>query len=92
MGLELQVMHPLLLNLDNQDSNPQHTKKPEELKRIQLSVDIPKQPESTLVEEDKHQIDELESSPLWSMNFDRSCTRTNVGAGVWICNTENNHT
>ena len=26
------------------------------------------------------------------MYFDGSCTRTNTGAGVWISNTENNHT
>ena len=25
------------------------------------------------------------------MNFDRSCTKNNVGAGIWIHKTENNH-
>ena len=26
------------------------------------------------------------------MNVDGSCTKKNAGAGVWLCNTENNHT
>ena len=26
------------------------------------------------------------------MYFDRSCTRKNAGVGVWMCNTESNHT
>ena len=30
--LELQIMHPSLLNLDSQECNPQHSEKPEELK------------------------------------------------------------
>ena len=80
-GLELQVMRPLLLNLDSQEKNPQHSEKYEVLKRIQLSADSPQQPESTLVVEDSTQ-DQTEISPLWSMKFDGSCTRTNAGAGV----------
>ena len=61
------------------------------VKQIQLSANTHEQSESTLVEEDSTQ-DKPKSSPLWSMNFDESCTRTNAGVGVWICNTENNHT
>ena len=83
-------MHPLILNLDNQENNPQHNEKPKELKQIQLSADIQQQSESTLVEEDSNQ-GETENSPLWSMYFDGSCTKNNAGASVWITNTENNH-
>ena len=46
---------------------------------------------NTIVEEDSNQ-DKTEKSPLWSMYFDGSCTRTNAGVGVWITNTENNRT
>ena len=81
-GLELQVMHPLLLNLDNEENNPQPSKIPEELKQIKLTAEIQQQSEITLVEEDNHQTDETENIPLWSMNFDDSCTRINTGVGV----------
>ena len=91
-GLKLQVMHPLLLNIENQESGPQPNNISEEMKQIQLSVDTQEQSESTVVEEDVHQTDEIETIPLWSMYFDGSYTRTNAGAGVWISNTENNHT
>ena len=37
-GLELQVMRPLLLNLDTQENVPPLNKKPEESKQIQLSA------------------------------------------------------
>ena len=84
-------MHPLLLNLDTKENVPPLNEKPKDSKQIQLSSDIPQQLESTVVEEDGNQ-DKTKNSPLWSMYFDGSCTRTNAGAGVWISNTENNHT
>ena len=49
--LELQVMYPLLLNLDSKESNPQRSEEPE-LKKIQLSVDFQEHTKSTFVEED----------------------------------------
>ena len=70
-------MCPLLLKLENQEKNLQRSEKPEEVKQIQLSVDISQQPLSTLVEED-----ETKNSPLGSMYFDGSCTKSNAGAGV----------
>ena len=91
-GLEPKFMCPLILNLESQEIIPQHNEKLEELKQIQLSDDILQPSESTLVEEDNNQTKEPETSPLWIMCFDGSYTRSNVGAGVWICNTENNHT
>ena len=39
-GLELQITHPLLLNLESQEISPQHNEKPKELKQIQPSFDI----------------------------------------------------
>ena len=51
-GLEVQVMRPLLLNLENQENNPQINENLGESKQIQLSVDIQQQSGSTLVEED----------------------------------------
>ena len=90
-GLELQVRCPLLLNIHNQESIPQINKNLGESKNLQLSSEIQQQSESTIVEEDIHQTDEIKTSPLSSMHFDRSCTKTNAGASVWICNTENNH-
>ena len=89
-GLELQVMRPLLLNLDTKENDPQINANLWESKQIQLSADIPQQLESTLVKEDSNQ-DETKNSPLWSMFSDGFCTKTNIGAGVWITNTENNH-
>ena len=91
-GLELQIIHPLLLNLQSQENSPQIKEKPEELKQIQHSADFREQSKSTLVEEDSNQTAENKTSPLWSMNFDRSCTRSNASVGVWIRNIENNHT
>ena len=85
-------MYPLLLNLESQEISPQHNEKPKVLKQIQRSVDLQEQSESTLVEEDSNQTSESETSPLWSMKFDGSCTKTNVGAGIWIHNTKNHHT
>ena len=64
--------------------------KSEEVKQVQLSAEISQQPLSMLVEGDNNQ-DETENSPLWSMYFDGSCTKSNAGAGVWITKTENNH-
>ena len=81
-------MHPLILNLHSLQSSPQLNEKPKELKQIQRSFDLQEQSESTLVEEDSNQTTEPETSPLWSMNFDGSCTRSNAGAGVWIHNTK----
>ena len=46
-GLELQIIHPLLLNLESQENIPQHNEKPNELKQIQPSVDLQEQSEST---------------------------------------------
>ena len=91
IGLDLKIICPFLLNIESQESIPQINENLGESKQIQLSVEIPQQPLSTLVEEDSNQ-DEIESSPLWSMYFDGSCTRNNASAGVWITNTENNHT
>ena len=51
--------------------------KPKEVKQIQLSDEISQQPLSTLAEED-----ETENSPLWSMYFDGSFTKSNASAGV----------
>ena len=82
VGLELQVMHPFLLNIESQESDPQPNNISEEMKQIQLSADTQGQSESTVVEEDIHQTDEIKTSPLWSMYFDGSCTRTNAGVGV----------
>ena len=48
--LELKSIHPLLLNLESQESSPQCNEKPEELKQIQLSVDLQEQAQSTLIE------------------------------------------
>ena len=90
-GLELQIMRPSIFNLESKEIVPQNNEKLEELKQSQQSANTKEQSKRTLVEEDSNQ-DETETSPLWSMNFDGSCTRTNFGAGVWICNTENNHT
>ena len=73
-GPELQVVCPLLLNLDSQENNPQPNEEPEELKQTQLNDDITQQSRSTLVEEDNHQTDETKNSPLWSMYFDGSYT------------------
>ena len=61
-------MRPLLLNLNSQESNPQHNEKPEDLTQIQLSADIQEKSKSTLVEEDSQTV-EPETSPLWSMNL-----------------------
>ena len=80
-GLQLQGRCPLLLNIHNQENNPQINENLGESKQIQLSVEIPQQPLSTLVEEDSNQ-DETENGPLWSMYFDGSCTKNNAGAGV----------
>ena len=91
-GLELQVMHPLLLNLDTQENMPPLNKKPEESKQIQLSAANHEKSESIVVEQDIHQTNETKNSPLWSMYFDGSCTRTNTGASVWISNIEIEHT
>ena len=85
-------MRPSLFNLDIQVCIPQLNEKTEELKQIQLSVDTQEQLESALVGEDDSQTDKPHTSPLCSMYFDGSCTRSNAGAGVWIRNTENNHT
>ena len=84
-------MCPLLLNIHNQENNPQINEKLGESKQIQLSVEIPQQPLSTLVKEDTNQ-GETKNSTLWSMYSDGSCTKNNAGAGLWITNTENNHT
>ena len=81
-GLELQIIRPFLLNIESQESNPKRNEKPKELKQIQCSVSLQEQSESALVEEDSNQTAEPESSPLWSMKFDGSCTRRNVGVGV----------
>ena len=83
MGLELQFMCPLLLKIEIQVCIPQINENHGESKQLQSHADIPQQSESTLVEEDSNQ-DETKNSPLWSMYFDGSCTRTNAGAGVWI--------
>ena len=63
-SLELQIICPSLLNLDNEENIPQHIEKLEELKQAQLRADIQGTSESTLVGEDNHQIDETENSPL----------------------------
>ena len=65
-GLELRVMCPLLLKLENQENDLQHSEKPEDLKQIQLSADIQQQSESTLVKVDTNQ-DETKNAPLWNM-------------------------
>ena len=75
-GLDLQVVGPLLLNFDSKENSPQHIEKLEESNHM----------------EDVHQTDKTENDPLWSMYFDGSCTKTNAGAGVWITNTESQHT
>ena len=62
-------------------------KKHEELKQFQNGAGLREQSKSTIGKEDSSQ-----TSPLWSMNFDGSCTKNNAGAGIWIHNTENNHT
>ena len=36
--------------------------------------------------------EKAEDSPLWSMIFDGSCSKTGAGLGIWVHNTENNHT
>ena len=64
IGLELQVMHPLLLNLDTKEYDPQMNENQGESKHLQLSADIQQQSESTLVKEDIHLTDETENSPL----------------------------
>ena len=92
MGLELQVMRPSLLNLNTQENGLLLNEKPEESKQIQLSATNHEQFGSTLIKKDGNQTDKTENSPLWSMHFDGSCTRNNVGAGVWIRNTVSNHT
>ena len=84
-------MCPLLLIIESQECIPQINENLGESKQIQLSAKIPQQPLSTIIEEDSNQ-DKTEKIPLWSMYFDGSCTRTNVGVGVWINNTEKNHT
>ena len=81
----------MLLNIYGQENNPQINENIGESKQMQLSVEIPQQPLSTLVEEDSNQ-DETKNSPVWSMHFDGSWTKNNDGAGVWIRNIENNHT
>ena len=91
-GLEIEITCPFPLKIESQESSPQTNKKPKEMKWIQLSADTQEKSESTVVEEDNHQTDETKNSPLWSMYFDGSCTRTNVDVGVLIWNTENNHT
>ena len=53
---------------------------------------LQEQSESTLVEEDINKTDETKTSPLWSMHFDGSCTKSDAGVGVWLRNTMNNHT
>ena len=83
-GLELQIMCPLLLNIEIQESNPQPNKKSEELKQVQQCADLQEQFDSTLIEEHSNPNDKLKTNPLWSMHFDGSCTNTNAGAGVWI--------
>lgn len=92
IGLELKIIHPLLLSLENQEISPQRNEEPGDLSQIQQISNLQEQFESTLVEEDSNQTDEPETTPLWSMNFDGSCTKRNAGAGIWIHNTENNHT
>ena len=92
MGLELEIMCPLLLNIENQENARPLNEKSEEIKQIQSGVANHEQSEGTVVKEDIHQTDETQNSPLWSMYFDGSCTRNNTGAGVWIRNTVNNHT
>ena len=42
-------------------------------------------------EEKNETDDEYETSHLWSMIFDGSCTKTGVGAGIWVHNKKNNH-
>ena len=74
-GLELQIIHPLLLNLESQETSPQYDEKHEEIKQIQYSVDLQEQSKSTLDEEDSNQTSEYETNPLWSMHFDGSFTK-----------------
>ena len=33
----------------------------------------------------------FENSPLWSMSFDGSCIKTSASAGIWLYDTEKNH-
>ena len=56
-GIELQLIHPFLLNIESQESSPQCNEKPEELKQIQRSADLQEQSKSALVEEDSNQTD-----------------------------------
>ena len=48
-SLELQVMYPLLLNLDTKENDPQINANPGESKLIQLSIDTQEQSEGTSV-------------------------------------------
>ena len=54
---------------------------------------ITHQPANLKKQEDiKGEIDNKSANnPLWSMNFDGSCTKRNAGAGVWLHNTGNNY-
>ena len=54
VGLELQVMCPSLLNIESQECIPQINENLGESKQIQLSVEIPQQPLSIIVEEDSN--------------------------------------
>ena len=37
-------------------------------------------------------VDKTKNEPLWEMNFDGSCNKRTVGAGVWIHNPESDYT
>ena len=42
--------------------------------------------------EENNEINEKsKNNPLWSMNFDGSCTKNDAGVSIWIHNTENSH-
>ena len=94
-GQELQDSHQHSVNLESQEENPQHIENLEEQNKDEHSADLQKQHSDRLGKQNREDINEIndksENSPLWSMSFDGSCSKTGAGAGIWVHNTENNH-
>ena len=93
--LEHQNSHKHSTNHGYQRTNPHNTENHEEQNKIQHSVDLQEQHNDRLgkqFREDRSEInDKSENSPLWSMSFYGSFSKTSVGVGIWVHNTENNH-